>query len=193
MKNIIRSCVVPGVAAVALLGAGVVSAAVNGVLGDARQIPRPASVEPGAFPPADAIHINAFNERENFRLPADVVVDLSPDGGPVEIPEDTCVSMEYIDYDPGSTDAARGSVRFERRILGVIISDPGLDATNLLGAPGGVTYPSGLDCEAAGNGGECGLEDGVDVLTVRRQEVELDLQANLVGDRVRVFTEGDCN
>jgi hypothetical protein len=175
--------------AVGLL-AGTLSATINDVTGDAILMAPPPSVVPGAsFGDTSVIH--SFVEQRDIALPVSIAVDLAPGDPPsLEIAAGTCVSSHFVHYDPPIPSTARGGIRFEQRILGVIVTQASLDASNDVLGGAGTSYGTVVDCLVPPLSGDCGLET-IDAIDVQRQRIDLEFHASGPGDRVRVITEGD--
>ena len=185
-------------ACAALLGTvASASAHVVGVVDDAIIVPAPSTVEPGGAMQS----IEFFNEKQDVILPYDLVVDLVPGDyetlpdmacSQVVIPGGTCVRSHYGYLQNPTTLFLEGGARFNREILGVMVTQGGLDATNFLGA-GATTYPSGAVCGSGSPIFSCGLDMASnDRLSIASQTVTLDLEASVPGDRVRVITVGNA-
>lgn len=177
-----------GVVVAVCLSAASVWAGVSEILGDVRQIPVPESVEPGGIPPEEGRFVNFFPEGFTS-LPRPISVDIGLSGAADVVPRGVCIESVYLVLDPDDVAVVgRGTIRFDRPIVGVITSQSLLDASNELGSDA-VTYPAALDCVGAG-AGHCGLEP-VDRVAVRTNELDVDLQASGVGDRIRVLTRAN--
>jgi hypothetical protein len=150
----------------------------------------PPSVVPGAAF-GDTTVIHSFVERRNVSFLVGFAVDLGPDGATdVEILPNTCVTSHYVHYDPTLGSTARGGIHFERPILGVIMTQASLDASNDALGLNATLYPTSVDCVALPLNGDCGLES-IDLIDVQRQRIDLEFHASGPGDRVRVITEGE--
>ena len=184
-----------GFAGLALLSFNSHAAIVN-TGGTAVQIPAPPSVEPGAAFPNPA-NIHAFNERQCRTLPADMPYDIAPVSDVTDasqlltsavIPRNSKVSSHYIQYEPAVYTVAQGTVLFDAPIIGVVVTQANLDATNGLGRPV-TTYPNAAQCAVFGAGVDCGLELPPDMIHVDNMWVRVNFDALSPGDRVRVITQ----
>jgi len=137
------------VAAVVLLIAASGRAEIVGTGGAAVEIAPPPSVDLDAL--ESDTEVRTFEELQVVTLGAPLVVNISAPGvyddaadvTPATIPAATVISSHLVHFDivfQGAPGAATGSVTFRDRILGVIVDDADLDATDFLGAPG-TTYP----------------------------------------------------
>jgi hypothetical protein len=192
-----------GWAAAALLAAlpltaGTAAAFIVNVVAPVVRIPGPPSVLPGVLTGAD---IHAFDERQDFRLPAPLLVDhqggnpvrVPGDAKPAWIPAGTCIRSHYVDYDPaGVAGTASGAIQLEGEIVGVIFRPPTLDASNFLGAAF-TTYPPNAaagTCLVGAN--QCGLEITVptqDTFQITGDVLRMTFVAGNPGDRLRVITK----
>lgn len=112
----------------------------------------PASVVPGAL--EDASNIQLFQEQGDYTLPVAIGVDVSAAGlyfpgsglSPGVIPAGTRVASYMLHADPPGTTLTQytGSWTAPRPILGIILSDSLLDASDALLGNGGTAYPTGL-------------------------------------------------
>jgi hypothetical protein len=180
------------------LSAGTAAAFIVQFAAPGVKIPGPPSVLPGVLVGAD---IHAFDERQDFRLPAPLLVDHQG-GNPVRVPGDvnpawipagTCVRSHYVDYDPAALPGmASGAIQFEGEIVGVIFRPLTLDASNFLGAAF-TTYPPTAGAGACLVGGnQCGLEITVptqDTFQIAGDVLRMTFVAGDPGDRLRVITK----
>ena len=168
-------------------------AAVEETGGSVVPIKPPASVELKALTSDSQIRV--FDE-QIIKLPQDLAVDISQPGTygdtaaltPGFIPAGTPVCSHLVHYDL-TPDAGgirlSGTVRFDTQILGLMVSDAGLDSTDGTFGASGTVYPSaglvyrGLELT--------GIEDEV---TVGHYILGLDLIAYEVLDHIRVLTYG---
>lgn len=127
----------------------------------------------------DTNNLYIFDERQNFKLLADLTLDV---GG--TIAAGTYVSSHLVLFDPLRPATVKGTVSFDQAILGIARKDATLKATNFLGAPS-VTYNTPA---------LFGLEPGEDFLTIGKPDANSvkinNLKAGLLGDMFRVFTLG---
>ena len=119
------------------------NATITNLAGSAVEIGAPASVMPGDL---IAPSIYVFDEQQNRNLPQDVPVDVIPPSrvknpgdlaANAMIPQGTCVSSHYLQFEPGGAAATTvtGGAEFDQDILGVAVLQATLDATNLLRHP----------------------------------------------------------
>jgi hypothetical protein len=180
------------------LSAGTAAAFIVNVAPAVVKIPGPPSVLPGVLTGAD---IHAFDERQDFRLPAPLLVDhqggnlvnTPGDVNPAWIPAGTCVRSHYVDYDPAAVvGTATGALQFEGEIVGVIFRPPTLDASNGLGAAF-TAYPPNAGAGACLVGtNTCGLEITVptqDSFQIVGDVLRVSFVAGNPGDRLRVITK----
>jgi hypothetical protein len=113
-------------------GATVARAAIVAVFGDAVQF-TPGSVVLNAT--QSNANFAAFDELQCFQLAADLAVDEGI------IPAHTWVSCELNHADPATAAGYQGRVRYDNRILGVISTSAGLDASDAA-CMDGVVYPA---------------------------------------------------
>ena len=147
--------------------------------------------------------IRAFDESVVTTLSDDLAVDLTEPGtynattgapGPSSIPSGTAVSSHFLHADrvgrpTGNTPSIAGTVSFDAAIVGVVIFDDALNASDYLGAPGTV-YPApgsvaglrGFDWPAVATS-----NDEITIAADRRS-VTVSLEPRSVLDQVRVLT-----
>lgn len=111
----------------------------------------PASVTKGSLTSDTDIFL--FAEQSNLVLGSNLSVDISAAGlyapfiplSPNVISAGTLVSSFMLHADPASSgnNPTFGTVSFAQPILGIIISDAGLDATDAVLGNGGTVYPTG--------------------------------------------------
>ncbi|MHC4415805.1 MAG: hypothetical protein ACYS0G_11020 [Planctomycetota bacterium] len=169
----------------------VANAAITDAAGAVVQISTPTSVLLGDLQSSTVIF--SFNERENLALPFDLWVDASEAGRyrreteltPATIPAGTLVNAHILHLDPIGSNVVEltGSLTFDQDILGLIVLDASLDASDgILGAPG-TLYPTG----AAGRG----FEGPHDIFTIEPDLRTLtinNLRASTMIDQIRVIT-----
>ena len=135
-------------------------------------------------------HAHVFQEQIEETLTADVDVDVTVPGtygttlSPGTIPAGTKINSYYISGDSCESTSVRlsGSVVFEERIIGVIVSDALLDDSDSLLGRSGVDYPTGLY--------QRGLELTTDEIVVTDYDLSTgDLRVAAVVDQIRVLTE----
>jgi hypothetical protein len=129
-------------------------------------------------------------EEQSLTLAQDLAVDISQAGNyadladltPGLIPAGTpvCSHLVHFDLNPGTTGVnLSGTVRFDTPILGLLVTDAGLDNTDA--TFGVTTYPApGLVYR--------GLDFGDDQVIVGSYILSLDLFAHQVMDQMRVLT-----
>lgn len=139
--------------------------------------------------------VRVWNEQQNHTLANNLIVDAVAPGlynattdlGTFTISAGTTVQSHYVHFDsPGQTGAsAQGSVRFDNRILGVIVrGDDGgffrLDDSDFLSS--GTLYDNALAAR--------GLEMGGDTFTLSAdlKTLSYTFQITEPGDRLRVIT-----
>ncbi len=140
-----RKSVLMAAIAVVTLVANISSAAIV-------PISPPASVVPGALEDASNIHL--FQEQADYTLPVAIGVDVTASGlyfpgsslSAGVIPAGTRVSSYLLHADPLGTTLTTftGAWSSPRPILGIILSDSLLDASDALLGNGGTAYPTGL-------------------------------------------------
>ena len=145
-----------------------------------------------------------FVEQTNFTLTSDVHVDITAPGTvvssgqltPLTIAAGTLVNSPYLHHDqPASTqNTQKASVTFDTDILGVIVLDASLVASNpQLGAPGTAYHTSsaGQGYELTTNG--CSTASGVQdqiTLSVDRRTVTVCTNVYGAPDDIRILTKG---
>lgn len=178
-------------AALCVLAATGARADVASTGGAVVEVAPPASVALDAF--ESNTQIRVFDEQQGVVLGGPLAVNISAPGlyddpvdlTPAVIPAGTEVSSHLLHFDiifTGTPLSATGTVTFSDRIIGVIVTDADLDASDGLGAVG-TTYPApGL--------GSRGLEqeDQLDMLEVGCDTITVSLEALEILDHVRVIT-----
>jgi hypothetical protein len=96
------------------------------------------------------------------------------------------VSSYFVHFDPVTSAIGRASISFDHDIVGLILTDATLDATDSLGAVG-TAYPTGLFGRRVEGGGVLGGE-GVTWLGSSPNTIDLFFGAGPVIDQVRVIT-----
>lgn len=163
-----------------------VLASITGTTPAVVEVPAPASVQAGAY--TSNTEIRAFNERQCITLTNMMTVD-SRDPGPVTSPPisipiaaGTQVSCHFLHFDPTGTASASGQVTFDAPILGVIVYDSSLDASDPVCGLPGTSYPTGTPSR--------GAEQPGDVVSITSPNiVDVDWTASNPGDQIRVITE----
>lgn len=123
----------------------------------------------------DDNNVRAFNELQNVTLLSDLTTDL---GGLISA--GTLISSQYVVYDPLNLETVIGSLSFATPVLGIIFTNPSLNASNYLGLQA-VDYLNPV---------EAGLENGSDIVSFTGNTVNFSLRARSPGDSFRVITEG---
>jgi hypothetical protein len=168
-------------------------AEIQGTSGGVVQIEPPPSVMIGDL--ESDTEIRAFDELQNLLLPEDVAVNISSPGTyddpddltPATLAAGTSVCSHFLHADRVGNEASvrvQGSVTFSSEILGVIVLDTELNASDgILGLPG-TQYPTGSDTrdlELSSTEDSVTLEPDMRTLTV-------DLRFGQVADQIRVIT-----
>ncbi len=174
-------------------------ASVSGVSssGAVQLIPAPPSVQQGAL--ESDTQIRFFSERRGVALSNGVGVDANAPGTysslaaltPGTVSAGTIVDSYYLHADPVGVGSVvqlqAGSVTFSTDVLGLIVLDPGLTASDAaLGAPG-TLYPPG------GRALEVGNPTDTAILSADRRTVTLHLSNTGATDDVRVITAANPN
>ncbi len=152
LKKLFLSTFVASLMVITLMMTPITSfAAISNTLPIDVEVSPPPSVVEGAF--ESSTDISAFNEKQCFTLPQDVNVDISQTQNsfdpltPGTIPAGMVVSSHFMHADSVGSNLnsySTGFVEFDSDLLGVILLDNSLDATdNILGLPG-TTYPTGF-------------------------------------------------
>ncbi len=177
-----------------VVGGDVASAVVKSVSGDVVQVAPPASVVPGGFDSTTSI--SAFNERQGVTLASPLAVDITTPGAYgtgscpcvhlTTLPSGTVVDSHLIHNDnhTGGTTFRSGDVTFPTDVVGVMINETRLSASDILGAPGTV-YPTGnvnRGLELGGTGGD------LITLSSDLRTVHVALNTTSSVDQVRVLT-----
>ncbi|MBY0112411.1 MAG: hypothetical protein K2Y21_06290 [Phycisphaerales bacterium] len=179
-------------AALVAASCGVTHAAIVNALLQATQISQPADAQLNVLTSPSTAY--AWNEVQNYTLSSALRVNASASGtynsaaslSNSFISAGTTISSHYIHFDsPGSTSGAiQGRVRFDQKILGVIVvNTPGqrdLDDSDYLGAP--TLFTPNVDAR--------GLELVNDSFTISASGLVLDfsLTISTPGDYIRVIT-----
>ncbi|HVT82639.1 MAG TPA: PEP-CTERM sorting domain-containing protein [Phycisphaerae bacterium] len=189
--------------ALALFSSGAVHAAIIGTTGAVVVVPAPANTTNGVL--ESSTQILAFAERQSITLNAALDVDISvpgtsPSGGgqnlsPGTIPAGTVIDSYFLHFDvvgnPGASNAIRGqgSLTFNANILGLIIFQAGLDATDaFLGFPGSIydTGDSGRDLEIST--GSLAFTNDQIIVSADRRNLTVTLDDGNTPDEVRIIT-----
>lgn len=153
--------------------AAIVDGSVTSGVGTFEQILDPTGLTVGENN-QDVDSLFAFNEKQSFVLGADLVTDI---GGVISA--GTTVSSHYVFFDPLAVSLQEGFINFDGDILGIIVSDSLLLASDFLGADG-VTYLSPF---LRGIEGGDSVEVGGPL-----SKLEVDWAASTPGDYIRVIT-----
>ncbi len=146
--------------------------------------------------------VNVFVEKTGLTLGADLAVDVDSAGipnvyssgdaySPGVIPAGTRISSVFVHYDtPGDNfNVADFIVHLDEDILGVILTDDLLDASDPIVGNGGTLYPTGL--EQRGTTSDVGGGDKVTVgypLDIVSRDVIFKMSVDVVLDQVRIIT-----
>ncbi|MEM1203654.1 MAG: hypothetical protein AAGN66_10535 [Acidobacteriota bacterium] len=163
------------------------SGAIQSTNPDVVQVAPPATVLPGAN--TSNTQIQAFDERQCITLDRLLPVDAINDGTipqpPVNFPiaAGTRVSCHFLHFDPNGSVGLGGDITFDSDIVGVIVADPTLDASDdVCGLPG-TAYPTGTPVRGAEQPGDV---VSIDLAT---RTVRVNWFASDPGDQMRVITE----
>jgi hypothetical protein len=178
------------VAVVVLLVSASARAEVVSTGGAAVEIAPPPSVEIDVL--QSNTEIRVFDERQAVTLGDPLAVNISAPGiydepadlTPGTIPAGTVIDSHLIHYDiifEGAAINATGSATFDGRILGVILGDADVDASDFLGAPGTAYPPAGVQFRGA-------ELDENDLIEVGCDTIRVELESFQVLDHVRVIT-----
>lgn len=147
-------------------------------------VPAPATVLPGQN--TSNTNILAFDERQCVTLEKTLGVNGVPDQ-PIPFPlvnfpiaAGTQVSCHFLHFDPSTTASAGGSATFDADILGVIVGDADLDATDSICGLPTTAYPTGTSSR--------GAEQPADGVLIGTDTVSIDWTASNPGDQMRVIT-----
>ena len=165
----------------------------------AAEITPPPSVQPGAIESNTQAFI--FRENPGFQLAVDLDIDISQSGTvtsspatPGTIAAGTAIESYYLQFDKvGETAAfatANGSVTFNREILGLIVFNDGLDATDSILGSSATLYPT-----ASPNRGIIAEQRGNDSLTLTadRKTLQFTLETANRVDSLRIITVPEPN
>jgi len=168
---------------------------VSNVVGLTRQMMEAiGSVQPGALPSDTEIRL--FLEQSDVQLAAPLAVDITEDGTyrtpltPGTIPAGMIVTSVAIHANrdrPAGVSRLKGSVEFNAEILGVIVGDARLDASDGVLGLDLVMYPTAV----TERGLELGASLNSDEIIVEGQRLELDLVVFDVPDQIRVILPGN--
>ncbi len=172
--------------------AGIASAGIIDTTGAIMEIAPPPSVELDALQSNSTIF--AFTEMLELTLGKDVAVDITSPGfynepgdlTPGSIGAKTAVDVYFIHFDPvvGLVNLL-GSITFDQDILGVIVLNESLDATDgTLGFPQ-TAYPTGLINRGLDFGG---VYSDFITLSEDRRTISINWQATRKVDQIRIIT-----
>lgn len=178
------------IGAVALVAiAGTSHAAIINSGGDVSVIAAPASSALGDLESTTLAW--AFNEATNFTLTANLSVDATTPGvytsngslTPGVIPSGTTVNSHYLYSDPVGSVLGNyeGFVEFDAPILGVIVLRPGLNLSDILGAPG-TNY-----ADNSARGMELSSNESF-TITITQQRVNFRFNTTSATDDIRIIT-----
>ncbi|MCS6829542.1 MAG: PEP-CTERM sorting domain-containing protein [bacterium] len=174
--------------AVSTLLAPSAQAAVVSTAGSVQQLASPPStVMPNAFQDDNTIWI--FKEKTAYTLSAPLTININAPGFyntyPASLtstlPAGLTVDVYFMHFDPRSSVRHSGSVTFDVPILGVIVRDAQLFASNYLGVPT-TTYPNSGTNRALEN-----IQDRI-TLSPDMKTITVDWLASSPGDRIRIIT-----
>ncbi len=133
----------------------------------------------------------AFLERSNVRLLQDQPLDVASSGRHVEfesgniLSSGTVADVYLIHFAPQQRGFARGSIRFPRKIIGLLCESGRLNATNAL-----LGDPSTLRCQHPERGLELSRNPNSDVVTLSQDRRELSIACRAESiDQLRVLVE----
>jgi hypothetical protein len=166
--------------------------------GAAVQIAAPPSVELNVL--QSDTEIRVFDEQQAVTLSDPLTVDISLPGvyedpadlTPAVIPAGTQIDSHLVHFDivfAGTAISAEGTVTFRDRILGVILEDADVDASDFLGATGTAYPPAGLVFRGAE------LFE-TDLIEVGCNTVRVEIESFETLDHIRVITardDGSCD
>jgi len=166
-------------------------AAITSTGGAVSSTAAPASVAVGAL--ESDTTIIAFEERRNRVLTAPLVLDVtavgtydatSPALTPGVVPPGTTVSSYFVHADAlgGGSVTLSGNLGVDETILGIIVTDAGLDASDAPFGANGTVYATGS--------GFRGLNFATDTLSLspNRRQIQITFPVNGVTDQIRIIT-----
>ena len=162
--------------------------------GSAQIVEAPESVMRGAW--ESNTHTRVFQEQSNFTLQSNLGVDISLTGtcaspedcSPMDIAAGTIVNSYFVHQDAVGRHGhifLHSSITFDQTILGVIVSNANLNASDpVLGALG-TLYPTGTDLLRT-----LDYPQAQDAVTISddRHTISLDLQTQVAMDHIRIIT-----
>ncbi len=189
-------------AAVLIVVLATARAQIVSATGDVVEVSPPPSVAPGASESNE--RIIAFDEQQCYTLTQPLTVDISQPGTysptnpvltPSVIPAGTVVSSHLLHFDPVgaplTTVTRSGSATFDADVLGIIVGDTTLTASDYLGATG-TTYPTGAGITLRGlEPGLNNINDDIVTLSPDRRTVTVQFESSTNIDQIRVITA--CN
>jgi hypothetical protein len=162
----------------------------------ALEILPPPSVVFGELESNSAIRI--FTEREGYRLPSGVQVDISTAGlfnhrrdmTPETIRRGTVVNSYFVHFDPtrNGPGQASGEITFTSEIVGVVCLNGSLDDTDSTLGRQDTEYPTGQNAR--------GLESNVESIRVTDDLRTIKINrfhSNFPGEQMRVLTSGEIS
>lgn len=171
---------------------GIASAGIIDTSGAILEIVPPSSVELDALESNSKIF--AFTEMPGLTLDYELAVDITSPGfygevgnlTPGSIEAKTVVDVYFIHFDPVKNLVnLLGSITFDQDILGVIVLNESLDATDrMLGFPG-TAYPTGLNNRGLDFGG---VYSDFITLSEDRRTISINWQATRRVDQIRIIT-----
>jgi len=137
--------------------------------------------------------IRGFRERVCYKLPTNVTVDISEPGRYSKnyaktskvIPAGTLINCFFLHFDSigGQSAQSSGQLSFDSEILGVIVTDESLDATDKVLGARGTTYETGRNNRGFENNAEIVvLEQDRRTFTIERFKI------SFPGEEVRILT-----
>jgi PEP-CTERM motif len=140
----------------------------------------------------DANKVYGFNENQSFTLGSALTVTLPPGGSTNaqnlgQLAAGTNVASHYIFFDPAALLNGAGTITFNRKILAIIRTSSGLDATDAMFGVAGVGYVQGNALR--GLEGTRTRPNSV-FFAVNDKTLSYDTVAGTPGDSFRVLTGG---
>lgn len=171
---------------------GIASAGIIDTSGAILQIVPPSSVELGALESSSKIF--AYTEMLGLTLDYELAVDITSPGfygetrnlTPGSIGAKTAIDIYFVHFDPVSGLVnLLGSITFDQDILGVIVLNDSLNATDrTLGFPQ-TAYPTGLNNRGLDFGG---IYSDFITLSENRRTISINWQATRRVDQIRIIT-----
>lgn len=136
----------------------------------------------------DQTKVYGFDEKQSYTLGSNLTVTVAPGGSALSgaplgvLAKGTHVASHYLFFDPVGVVPAAGSITFNRKILGVIRTTAGLNASDALFGIAGVGYAA-VPLR--------GLEQGNSItFAINGNTLSYDTLAGNPGDSFRVLTGG---